>query len=219
MLTIQLTNVDWTIALLTDIEKKQVPFALALGTNRTIEEAQAAIQAHEQKTYTIRRDWVIKGIKIDNADRATKDSPKATVHLDPARGFMSKFEEGDTKLPTGKSIAIPIGAKRSKSDIIQKSQRPKSFHFSRGYSSIRTGATIWRGDNRTWLLQRPDGTGTIFQRTGRGKRSSLKLLYILRPKAKTPANLAFYEVGEAVVRERYAINVQGFLQYALRTAK
>lgn len=220
--------------------ERQVPFALALGTNRTIEEVQAAIQKHEYETYTIRRPWVVQGIKIDNSDRATKDNPRAIVHLDPERAFMSKFQEGTIKLPMGKSIAIPIAAKRSKSDLIQKGQRPRAFGFTKGYSSIRTRATIWRGEKGAWMIQRPDGSGTIFQRVGKAERNrrrkanaeraangldalyrdpSLKVLYVLRPKAQTPRNLEFYEIGERVVRERYVLNVLGMLDHAIKTAR
>lgn len=220
--------------------ERQVPFALALGTNRTIEEAQAAIQQHLQETYTIRRSWVLQGIKIDNADRATKDKPRAVVHLDPARGFMSKFELGDTKLPLGRSIAIPVDAKRNKADIVAKSQRPRAFHFTRGYSSVRTRSEIWQGDKRTFMIRRADGSGVILQRLGASTRrrrerenaarkaqgldnvhhnTDVRLLFLLRPKAETPANLEFFEVGEQVIRDRYVINVQGMLAYAIKTAK
>lgn len=229
MISIKLDGADALISKLGDLERRQLPYAMKLGLNRTGEEIQAAQSAHLGEAFTIRRPWVQRyGIKIGKADFATKDKASVTVSVNPDMDFLVKFQDGDAKRPrSSRGLAIPIEARRTKSDVVQSSDRPRAFQFTSASSSIASRTTIYKGNKRTFMLQKPDGSGVIFQRTGRavkgqkrtGPDPNLKVLYILRPSAPTPNTLEFYQIGTQVARDRFAINLQGMLAYAIKTAK
>jgi hypothetical protein len=223
-------SADSVISKLTDLQNRQVPYAMKLALNRTGEEIQSAIEDHIGEAFTIRRPWVQKyGVKIGKGDFATKGKLSVTISLNPDMDFLVKFEDGTTKRPReARSLAIPIDARRNKADIVQSSQRPRAFQFHSARTSIASRTTIYQGSNRTFLVQRPDGTGAIFQRLARaqkGKRAlpgqdpNLKLLYILRPSAPTPPSLQFIRTGMRVGQQRFAVNLKGMLAYAIATAK
>lgn len=230
MISVKL-DADRAISRLSDLELRQLPYAMKLGLNRTAEEVQKAQSAEiGPPDFTIRRPWVQQfAIKIGKGDFATKEKMSVTVHVNPDADFLVKFEEGGTKRPRGgaKGLAIPIEARRNKSDIVQKSQRPKAFEFTSASSRVASRTTVFKGKNRTFLIQAADGTGAIFQRTSRsvkgqkrtGRDPNLKLLYILRPTAPIRPTLKFFETGERVARARFAVNLQGMLAYAIKTAK
>jgi hypothetical protein len=224
-------NADAAISKLSSLELRQLPYAMKLGLNRTAEEIQAAQSLHLGQAFTIRRPWVQRfGIKIGKGDFATKEKAWVTIQINPDADFLIKFEDGGLKRPRGsaQALAIPIQARRNKADIVQASQRPRAFQFQRASSSVGSRTTIYRGNNNTMLLQKPDGSGVILQRMARaqkgvkrgpGQDPHLKLLYILRPTAPIKPTLQFYEIGKRVGHERFAINMQGMLAYAIKTAR
>jgi hypothetical protein len=87
------------IAELDDIRRNQVPFAMALAMNRTMEEVQEAQIKQVERAMTIRnRRFILQLIKIAPEDRAFKDrlaagirvegkasDPRASVYSDPAK--------------------------------------------------------------------------------------------------------------------------------------
>jgi hypothetical protein len=192
---------------LTDVAARQLPFATALAINRTLEEIQGAARAGIRERFTLRRPtFVERLVKINNADRARKDRLAGRVGIQGARAdLLTKFEAGGTKRPAGRSIAVPIDAKRTKADIVRAGQRPR-----RVLEDPRSRAFMVRG---------PDGRGVIKQRVGRGRGAQVRVLFGLTPRAELPASLRFHETAERTARARFSTNLQGFLGYALRTAR
>lgn len=223
-------NADAVLSKLTDLEKTQLPYAMKLGLNRTAEEVQKAQARHLGDVFDIRRPWVQQyGIKIGKGDFATKDKASVTIQVNPDASFLIKFEDQTVKRPRGggKALAIPIEARRNKSDIVQSAQRPRAFQFTNAHSSVASRTTIYKGNKRTFMIQKADGSGVIFQRMSRavkgtkrtGRDPNLKLLYILRPTAPIKPVLKFFEIGKATAQARFAVNLQGMLAYAIKTAK
>lgn len=202
----------------------QIPFATSVALNRLANAVQDTERAGISQRFTIRRPWVLQGIKIENRDRATKRLLQVTVGVDAQRSFLSKFEIGGLKVPIGSShaIAVPeIGVRPSVSAIIPTSKRPRAFSFARRAVRHTSDFAIFEGAQRTFLIQRPDGSGLIFQRTGgaasrkgrvRGQQQTanhgadpnLVLLYVLAPSVKIPPELEFYATAERVVSEQFA---------------
>lgn len=224
--------------------ERQVPYAVSLAMNRTAEEAQEAQRVAMRREYTIRRPWVLQGIKIPRGGFASKQNLSVTIGVDPARDFLTKFERGGKKRPRrgGRSIAVPEGAKRNKQDIVPKSQRPRSFEFTRGSSSLATRVTVMRGNRGTMMIRYPDGRGFIFQRVRRrGKTKArrvnhldgramdiasrtrrdpdLRLLFLLTPEVTVANSLGFTPRMRRVFTERFPVNFSGMFDFALRTAK
>lgn len=220
------------ISKLSDLELRQLPFAMKLALNATALEIETEERKHVQSAFTIRRPWVITNIKIGKSDFATKDKASVTISV-PDDSVLVKFELGGVKTPRagGKSIAIPLEAKRGKTDIVANSQRPRAFAFTQGFTSLKTGVTIYRGNHGTFMVQRPDGSGAIFQRLSAratkkrvgphqlGRDPALKPLWLLKPQARIAPELGFYTTGSEVAARRFGANMADALARALATAR
>lgn len=199
----------------------QIPFATSLALNRVANAAQQAERAGISERFTIRRPWVLQGVKIESRDRATKRNLEVTIGIDAQRSFLSKFETGGLKVPIGdsKSIAVPeLGVRPDIATIVPKSKRPRAFNFVRRPPRRPSDFQVFEGSQRTFFIQRSDGSGLIFQRTGKGSAGrdrnagagagghddNLKLLYVTTPRVRIPAELEFATTIERVVREQFA---------------
>lgn len=156
---------------LTDLEKRQLPFILMRTLNRTGLKVQEAEREELDDSFTLRRkDWAHRNVKIRREDFAKKNRLRVMVRMEaPGDGsrsdILAKFEESGTKRPKdGSRLAIPVDVKTTRVGIVQKNQRPRSFDF------VHVGGNVWRGEKRTFMIRRPDGTGGIYQRTGRRGR-------------------------------------------------
>jgi len=171
-----------------DVMDSQLPFATAKALNELATTFQANERDVIQGGMTIRRPWVLQGVKIDRSDFATKDRLVARVHVDEQRDFLNKFEDGGTRTPQiGRSLAVPIAARPSKAALIPAGMRPRAFGFkeiggaslARHASHLRDrrfrsgvlsgGVRVFEGSNRTILIQGANGGGVILQRFG-GRR-------------------------------------------------
>lgn len=195
----------------------QVPFAVSTAINRTARDFQDAQRDLMRDRFTIRRPWVLQGVKINRGDFATKTKLEARVHIDPARDFLVKFEEGDTKRPRGSRIAVPKEARRTKTGVVSRSQRPRALRFVQHGEGAR--AVVYRGEKRTFMILRPGGRGEIFQRFGRRGRGALRLLFSFTPEAETPEALDFEDTARRVVATRFGAHFSTAFDSAAASAR
>ncbi len=204
---------------LTDRARRQVPFAASKALNDTIKQIQAAERAQIEKTFTLRRkQFVLRTVKINRQDFANKRNLRATVRIDPTRDFLAKFERGGVKRPhSGRSIAVPIDVKRGKTGVGSRRLRPKALALRAHHTA--GGKTQYRGEKRTFLVERGAFRG-IFQRVGRRRRSSIRLLYSLVTSVRIPASLRFERTARRVATpERLQANFHRAFEFAMRTAR
>jgi hypothetical protein len=218
---------------ITDRAAQRVRKAGKLALNRTAVEFQAAERVDMQGRFTIRRPWVLQGVKIDRGDFATDQKLSARIHIDQAHDFLDKFEEGTPKVSTiGGSLVVPDHIKRwTKADgIIPRFLRPKSFGLRKKLQTA-DGVTLFIGDRRTFMIKRSDGSGVILQRVNKRNRKKrldglrgpafdiasrtrrdpdLRMLYTLTKKARTPRLLGFHDRARSVFHARFAVNFEGF---------
>lgn len=197
--------------------QRQVPFALSLGINNTVRLAQQAIRDRVMRTFVVRRpQWISQSIKITKF--STKTDLETVLQVDPTRNVLGKFEPGGIKVSRrlGGSVVVPKDVSPNPRNVIPALLRPKAFRFQ--YAGKGPKATVFRGQNRTFLVKRPGGEGAIFQRIGAGPHG-LKLLYVLAKRARIPASLHFRETGLAVIHARWADEYRKALIRALRTAR
>jgi hypothetical protein len=220
--------------------ESQLPYATMKALNEVATGFEGEEQAVVRSSMTIRRPWVVQGIKMNRSDFATKQSLRAIVRIDPSRDFLEKFEPGGVRVPQGanRSLAVPVNVRRTKTQIIQKTQRPKAFNFHQGFSSTTSRWTIYKGDRGTFLLQRPDGSGIILQRTkkahlgpslygnrntvhgrGYGHDPSVVILWALRPTTPVPQLLHFYDHAQKSVLSLWKGSFEKWYLEALRTAR
>lgn len=182
------------------LAKNQLPFATAKALTKTAQDVQAAVIAKLPGQFTLRTQWYKPntpfGFKVD---RATKQNPIARVYT--RAPWMQLQETGGVKAVAGKRLAVPTTqVRRTKRDLIPKNQRPRAIAMA-------------------FPLQTKRGTTILAVRVGRGRKSILKLMYTLTPKANVPARLHFAETAGQVVDSKWRANFENAIDHALRTAR
>jgi hypothetical protein len=181
---------------------KQVTFALAATLTALAKEAQTASVASIESTFTVRNNWDrpsnAMGIKVLPA---TKDDLSSAVAT--RADWLIGHEEGEDKKPlrAGGQLAIPTSnVRRTKRDIIQKSQRPRALA------------------GKAFKLQTRNGT-VLARWQGRGKSRKLVVLYRLKPHARIRKQSTVVAPTVKVFEKRFDPLFFQNLQQALRTAR
>jgi hypothetical protein len=145
----------------------QVTFALAATLTAVAKEASAASVKEIERDFTVRNTWDqpgnAMGIKALPATKGDLSSAVAT-----RADWLIPHEEGEDKTPrrAGGNLAIPtVDVRRTKRDIIQRSQRPRALAGKAFVLKTRNGPVLAR-----WQ--------------GRGKNRRLVVLYRLKPRAR-----------------------------------
>lgn len=174
----------------------QMPYATERALNQTANSVQKEIRLGIKERFTLRReDFILRTVKIEKGNRATKANPQVIVGIDRTRDVLAKFEDGGTKAPIdGSHIAIPINVRRSKTDIIPKSERPRQLLERRNVKKFAT--TIVR-----------------FVR-GAGR----SLLYVLKPAVKIDNRLRFERTAHEVIDREWTDNMRYWFDRARESA-
>jgi hypothetical protein len=165
---------------------RQIPFARMLILNRLANAAQAETRKGIEARFTLRRrDFVLKTIyRKPGEDFATKTEGESAVRVNDERDFLAKFEEGGEKRPReGSSIAIPVNARRNKSDIVTAANRPRA------------------------ILNRPNFRKTaqaITQRVGRGAKKTSRVWFVLKRRVRIPARLGMALAAKRATERDFA---------------
>lgn len=175
------------------IKPAQVSKIAALALTKTAQDAQTAVIGSLPKNFTIRTPWWKKtskfGIKVKPAE---KSDATPTAEVGTNADWLALHEEGGTKKRTGsgKNLAIPTtNVRRTKRDIIQKGSRPRRL-------------------KRAFVMQLKDGRKALFQRKGKRKKSTIKFMYLLQPRANikerdTVIDPAVKSIGKSIHRNFY----------------
>jgi hypothetical protein len=195
--------------------EKQLPFAMSKALNETATDFQTAERNVIASRFTLRRpDFIKRTIKIERGNFATKANLRAIVNVDEKRDLLSKFEKGGDKQPReGRSIAIPVEARRNKSDIVTKGNRPKAYQLQ------QVSANVAKGLKRTFLIRSADGKGALFQRVGRGKNSTIRNLFSFKSRVPIPKRLSFHDTARKTALTQWPKNMLKAFENAMRTAK
>ncbi|KZL26057.1 hypothetical protein [Pseudovibrio sp. WM33] len=201
-------NFDEVTRGLTKAEQRQVPFAISLALNYTVED----IKANTEKGLGRRLDrptpFTKRGLALK---RASKRNLSAVVFFkDRQAEYLEKQEKGGTRRPKRKALAVPFSQRLNK------------------YGNLPR-----RSIDR--LLKRPDvfqgeinGVEGIWQRPRRGKRrngsrgtkgsSGLKLLIAYEKSADYQPRLRFREGARKTADARIKHNFRRAMRKAILTA-
>lgn len=185
---------------------QQAPFAVSLALNKVANHAQSAVRDGIKRTYTLRREqFVLNTVKINREDRARKDKLDATVRIDPERNFLAKFEDGGLKTARdGRHIAIPTSnVRRTKADIVQRSQRPRALLDSRA-----------AGNGKVFKTE-----AGIFQRTGARGASVVRALFLLRAVVRVRPTLSFKRNATDAVQRTWRTEMTSAFVQAEQSAR
>lgn len=203
------------VASLDAFEPDQLPFSIARALTRTAIEAQAAVRLAMPSEFTIRRDWIQRGIQVQGA---TKSDLRAIVFSRDK--FMGRQEYGGEKVPKlgGHYVAVPLAARPNPMMLIPKELLPANMPQATYVTSRKTGLSVASREGvkgAAFILHARDGRTYLARRTV-GK---LQLLYALIDGAHVPKRLNMGPITYQVVRRRFEKNFMESAMIAMKTRR
>ncbi len=164
--------------------RKKITIVTAISLTKTAKEVQQGLIIGTKRRFSIRKAWLERGKYSIRVTPATKDKLRSKIWNDAP--WMTGHEEGEERLPQSKTRAVPTSnVRRSKKDLIFSSNKPRNLK------------------NSFIVTDKNDGKIHIFKRTGRGKRSIVKLMYNLIKKAKIAPEWKFKDTGEKIANVKF----------------
>lgn len=178
--------------------KNQFPFAISKALNATAKGAQGVIQRELPHIFTLRRNWVVKGIQIRAATKRD-----LTARVGSVDAFMAIHATGGTK--HGKSASVPgPGVRPTFPTLVRRSKFPSRL-AAKG------------GRRRPFFTTLKSGRKVLARR--KGKRGlPIEVLWSFPSKVQVNATFAFDDLVEGHVRTNWPKNMTRALDEALRTA-
>jgi hypothetical protein len=169
----------------------EIEFEVVKALTRTARDAADAVKADMPTKFTLRRDWITKGIRFE---AATKADPVARVYsMDE---LMEKQEFGEVHSPKGKHVAIPAQVRSRPNMLIPLSRMPRKILDQK---NAFIGSFEGKGGHKF------NGLEGIFQRDR--KRKSLRLLYLLKERKTTRPRWDFEKTVTETVDHRFQNNL------------
>jgi hypothetical protein len=179
---------------------KNVTFGYARGLTKTAQKAQDDVIEGLRDKFTLRGRWFEKnnrfGIKMTPATPKKLDSAVWT-----RASWLSLHEEGGTKTPTkSQNIVVPTtNVRRNKKYIIPKAQRPRQLK----------GTFVIKSERQRLFMQR----------RGKGKRSSVRVMYVLTKNAQIKKRGAFIKTAQKSVDQNRDLIMRKSIDDALRSMR
>lgn len=193
------SNIDKLVASLSAFDERQLPYTIARALTATAKESQEQVVAAMPSEFILRRDWIVKGIRVQPAK---KDNLVAIIYSrDP---FMARQEYGGQKIPMdgGRNIAIPLAARPDPRGIIPDELLPANLGMAE-YTISRNGKVVTKkGTGGAAFRMVSNGKTYLALRTASG----LKMMYLLMPSAHITPRLNMGEITMRVVKQRFAHN-------------
>lgn len=190
---------------LNKLQKEQIPFATALALTRTAQDAQRFIKDDMPRRFTIRRKFVLKGVKIVPAKkRDIINFGLASSEVFSKDRFMWIHEPGGVKkAPSGKKhLAIPSPLIRtSKNRVVPKS---------------RYVAKVLQNKKKFFIDMDRKNRPAVFKRVTKNKT---KVAFWLRPQVKIKPRWNFGKTAARAVRLKFVKNFNAAMRKALATAR
>lgn len=216
------SNIDDVIRLLTDIEKKQVPFATMKTLNGLVEE----MADHEKKrladVFALRYSGRSKSSLARSITcRKIKDKRHPMVaYVGTHAEALARLETGKKRSSEkGRGIFIPTDEARvggSFEGVVKQGFKPKQ--LMKKAKGKRSGKKKKRGDGKKWAPIRPflvrEGKlkGKVFIRRYSNRRTPIVKLYDLVDQVEIPEAWGFKEsiigISDKRLRRRFVIELQ-----------
>lgn len=226
---------------------KQGPFAAALGTTRTVQDAQRAVQARMPRAFTLRGTEALfrKAVKITTA---TKSRPEGNVRIEgpeTPKGpdarvsrIILRHEEGGVKdsaamyrvSATGQmrplGFFLPASGLRTANASVPKKYYPrnigaatrKNVEGTSFFADSRKGKKVQRGQAQREFSYFVTPKG-IYERRVFGSGSAVRPLWFFNTQIRLTPRLQFFETVERVSDERFVPNIRAAIDEAIRTAR
>lgn len=194
-------DIRGTARYLTDVQRRQVPFATSGALNDT---------AFGVRTRIVTRTWP-RAFQVKNrrfagvAFRVAKASKRklvASVYDRLGRDYIARHITGGTKRPRGRHVAVPQpGVGRTAGGAVRKAQRPRQILNRKGAYKVPL---------------RKGGEG-VFLRTRGAKRGTF--MYALATSARIRRRFPFHEDAARSAGRQFPAHFRRRLRRALATAR
>jgi hypothetical protein len=182
---------------------KQVPFGLSRGLNDVVLRVQREQKLGMSSTFTIRRPaFLNRSVRVQ---LAKKFDLRASVSI--VSPEFAQHETPSLKVPrSGEHVASPVAVRRTKRQIVVKSEQPRAVLNQRKVFKLPT--------------KRSD-VELVVRQVGRGKQTSLQTLWVLRPSVPIGirARLGFLDRARDITGRHGVQAIRDGIAYAFRTAK
>jgi hypothetical protein len=204
-------KVDITSAIkaLDDIQKRQLPFAMANSLTQTAKQGQNAMLTRLPYIFTLRNTWTARGIRIVPASKRD-DEPFSVVFADTSgprslNNYLLLQDTGGEKVTHmgRKYICVPIrqNLKVSQTGLIPDAMRPKAL--------IDSG--------RGFKVQMKDGRLFLFMRVGTGDHhTSIVPVYRMVSEVHVKAVLDLEKIVKDIADQNFSENFDEAMAEATR---
>jgi hypothetical protein len=135
------TNARQVAMLLTDVGRKQLPFATARALTKLAQASQSDVRDEMPGKFTLRNRFTQQEVRITPA---TKTHLQATIGSSERSGYMQRQQDGGMRYPIGRHLAVPLDTSKK----IPPGQRPKALLDKTGYFKGKAGKAgklgIWK---------------------------------------------------------------------------
>lgn len=245
-------NVDFNVDLrdtgeaLGALIDRQMPFALSLAINTTLEKAQQTAQDTQRYRFKIRTAQSEKFLQnqIQLAVKAKKGNLYGKLQVGDPMAKVRRYsqlpmlEEGGTR--SGSAVLGRDGSVFGGVELIPlKKPTPRRLYPAnlglqqrRAIEGGMKGGSL-RGKERTFVVRTGPKTGLVLQRTGssgswhgskkkgsrKSKKAGIVALFLIRPSVTVTGRHWFLPAVDQIWEKEFNANVDRALEYALRTAK
>lgn len=185
-------------AWLTDVHRRQLPFATSLALNWTLGDARDQLIDELPRRFTLRNTFLERGIRLRNASKRRLEGRVYTVD-----DILRVQIEGGVKTGHGHAIALPRGVRRNAKGIIRRANRPRSL----------------RRKPRHFVQKIRGGDRGIYRRRTK-KRYPIEFLWRLHEgSVRIDSRFDFVGIVRRTVRRRWPRNFGRALARAIATAR
>lgn len=186
---------------------KQATFATSVALYNTAAEIRDTLKNSLPENFTIRNDWVGKGIRVRPGTskgimRTSRAISGMQVEVGTVDAFMAMQELGGVKDPKKKAKRLAIPNRKPITELADRKKWPKAVLGKPGYF-------FWtRNDGRSFVFYRPTK-----------KRYPIELKYSFAESVKIPPRWNLREVANNIVKRKYNDNFKRAFEMAMATAK
>ena len=190
--------------MLTDLGRRQLPFAAALALNDTAAEVKDEEERGLEGVFDSPTPFTKRGVYVQ---RASKSRLQAEVGMKSIQaGYLELQVTGGMRRPAGGALVIPVGQRVNKYGNLPRGTVAKL---------ARKPGHFVAGKSRRGTKHLPAG---IYKR-GRGRSKGLKLLVAFEKGARYQPRFRFQEPAIEIARRSFEGHLVARLKQAIRTAK
>lgn len=209
--------------LLSDLGRKQLPFATAMALNETAETVKAAEEQFIKAKFDRPTPFTQRGLYLR---RASKGRLTATIGMKKVQSEYLKWQvTGGTRRPKGRALLVPVGARLNKYGNMPKGavkrlkSNPRVFVASAGERKTAHLAPGIYERPRKGKYRGSEWGGGAGGNKSEGRQRGPRLLVAFEPHAAYRARYPFGPLAAKVAREKFRAAFPYWLKRAIETAR